>query len=145
MLITIILIALVICGGMLIVFNKYHESFVGTMFMVLGAVSLAFAVGLIASEQIGAENNYQKTMDFDCHENHCKVMFQIDIYTNNKNEIDRLELAESIEETVSDFMIGLGFSRTMSKPIPNVSDMSIYRISMRFEGVIGKDALVYPH
>ena len=62
MLITIILIALVICGGMLIVFNKYHESFVGTMFMVLGAVSLAFAVGLIASEQIGAENNYQKTM-----------------------------------------------------------------------------------
>ena len=88
---------------------------------------------------------YQQTMDFDCHENHCKVMFQIDIYTNNKNEIDRLELAESIEETVSDFMIGLGFSRTMSKPIPNVSDMSIYRISMRFEGVIGKDALVYPH
>ena len=71
---------------------------------------------------------YQQTMDFDCHENHCKVMFQIDIYTNNKNEIDRLELAESIEETVSDFMIGLGFSRTMSKPIPNVSDMSIYRI-----------------
>ena len=62
MLITIILIALVICGGMLIAFNKYHESFVGTMFMVLGAVSLAFAVGLIASEQICAENNYQKTM-----------------------------------------------------------------------------------
>ena len=62
MLITIILIALVICGGMLIAFNKYHESFAGTMFMVLGAVSLAFAVGLIASEQICAENNYQKTM-----------------------------------------------------------------------------------
>ena len=62
MLITIILIALVICGGMLIAFNKYHESFVGAMFMVLGAVSLTFAVGLIASEQICAENNYQKTM-----------------------------------------------------------------------------------
>lgn len=87
---------------------------------------------------------YQKTMDFDCHENHVKVMFQIDIYTNNKNKIDRRKLAESIEETVSDFMIGLGFSRTMSKPIPNVSDMSIYRISMRFEGVIDKNGLVYP-
>lgn len=86
--------------------------------------------------------NYQKTIDA-CHENHVKVMFQIDIYTNNKNELDKLELAESIEETVSDFMIGLGFNRTMSEPIPNVSDMSIYRISMRFEGVIGKDALVY--
>ena len=62
MLITIILIALLICGGMLIAFNEYHESFVGTMFVALGAVSLVFAVAFIASEQIRAENNYQKTM-----------------------------------------------------------------------------------
>ena len=62
MLITIILIALVICGGMLIAFNEYRESFVGTMFVALGAVGLVFAVGFIAGEQIRAENDYQKTM-----------------------------------------------------------------------------------
>ena len=121
------------------------KKFLLIAFLLSGA--MAFAADDLSKQATAfySDNNYQKTMDFDCHENHCKVMFQIDIYTNNKNEIDRLELAESIEETVSDFMIGLGFSRTMSKPIPNVSDMSIYRISMRFEGVIGKDALVYPH
>lgn len=87
--------------------------------------------------------NYKKTMDCDCRENHVKVMFQIDIYSNAPEEADRIDTAEKIACEVSDFMIGLGFSRTLCEPIPNVSDMSIYRISMRFEGVIGKDALVY--
>lgn len=62
MLITIILMAMVICGGMLIIFNKYHESFVGIMLMICGGVALVFALTLIASEQIPAENEYQKAM-----------------------------------------------------------------------------------
>ena len=70
-------------------------------------------------------------------------MFQADIYSNEPKEADRIELAENIRNEVSDFMLGLGFVRTMCEPIPNVMDMSIYRISMRFEGIIGKDALVY--
>lgn len=87
--------------------------------------------------------NYQKTIDCDSHENHVKETYQIDVYTNDKKELDRIELAENIVEEISDFMLGLGFNRTFCQPVPNVNDMSIYRISMRFEGVIGKDALVY--
>lgn len=86
--------------------------------------------------------NYQRTMDA-CHENHVKVMYQVDIYTNDQDELDRIQLADSISHDISDFMIGLGFNRTMCQPVPNVANMSIYRISMRFEGVIGKDAIVY--
>ena len=62
MLITIILMAMIICGGMLIIFNKYHESLVGTMLMICGGIALVFALALIASEQISAENEYQKAM-----------------------------------------------------------------------------------
>lgn len=86
--------------------------------------------------------NYQRTMDA-CHENHVKVMYQIDIYTNDKKELDRMQLADNISYDISDFMIGLGFNRTLCQPIPNVADMSIYRITMRFEGVIGRDGFVY--
>ncbi|MCM1276059.1 MAG: hypothetical protein NC299_11970 [Lachnospiraceae bacterium] len=87
--------------------------------------------------------NYKWSIDSSSLENHVKVMFQIDIYTNDKDELERMELAESIRDETSDFMLGLGFNRTMCEPIPNVQDLSIYRISMRFEGVIGRDAIVY--
>lgn len=87
--------------------------------------------------------NYKRTMDCDSRENHVKVMYQIDVYSNDTDEADRIDTAEKIAEAVSDFMLELGFSRTMCEPIPNVNDMSIFRISTRFEGVIGKDALVY--
>lgn len=87
--------------------------------------------------------NYQRTIDSDSLENHVKVMYQIDVYTNDKKELDRMDSAENITAEISDFMLGLGFNRTLCQPIPNVNDMSIYRISMRFEGVIGRDALVY--
>lgn len=87
--------------------------------------------------------NYQRTIDCDSHENHVKVMLQIDVYTNDKKESDRMDLAEKISAEISDFMLGLGFNRTLCQPIPNVNDMSIFRVSMRFEGVIGKDTFVY--
>lgn len=87
--------------------------------------------------------NYLRTIDSDSHENHVKVMFQVDVYTNNKDEASKIELAENIRDTVSDFFLDLGFNRTLCEPIPNVQDLAIYRISMRFEGVIGKDTFVY--
>ena len=87
--------------------------------------------------------NYQRTIDCDSHENHVKVMLQIDVYTNDKKELDKMDLAEDIAADISDFMLGLGFNRTLCQPVPNVNDMSIYRISMRFEGIIGRDTFVY--
>ena len=70
-------------------------------------------------------------------------MFQVDIYSNEPKEADRIVLAENIRNEISDFMLDIGFIRTLCEPIPNVMDMSIYRISMRFEGIIGADSLVY--
>lgn len=86
---------------------------------------------------------YKRTIDCDSRENHVKVMFQVDIYSNEPKEADRIVLAENIRNEISDFMLDIGFIRTLCEPIPNVMDMSIYRISMRFEGIIGKDSLVY--
>lgn len=83
---------------------------------------------------------YQRTRDA-CLENHVSVMFQMDIYTNDKDNKKRQ--AEEIRDTVSDLMQSIGFNRTMCEPTPNLADMSIYRITMRFTGIIGKDRVVY--
>lgn len=85
--------------------------------------------------------NYQRTIDCDSKENHVKVMYQIDVYTNGKT--DKIQRARAISADISDYLLSLGFNRTMCQPIPNVSDMSIYRISMRFEGVISSNGIVY--
>ena len=62
MLITIILMAMAICGIMMLIFSKYHDNFVGFMFMFFGSFGLFICLGGIASEQIPAENEYQKAM-----------------------------------------------------------------------------------
>lgn len=83
---------------------------------------------------------YQRTRDA-CLENHVIVMFQMDIYTNDKDNKERQ--AQEIRNAVSDLMVSKGFNRTMCEPTPNLADMSIYRITMRFTGIIGKDRFVY--
>ncbi len=83
---------------------------------------------------------YQRTRD-SCLENHVSVMIQMDIYTNDKN--NKEQQAQEIRNTVSDLMQSIGFNRTMCEPTPNLADMSIYRITMRFTGIIGKDRIVY--
>ncbi len=84
--------------------------------------------------------NYQKTRD-SCMENHVQNMYQVDIYTNGKKTKE--DEAWSIAEAVYDLMLSKGFNCTMCEPTPNLADMSIYRITMRFEGVIGRNGLVY--
>ena len=83
---------------------------------------------------------YQRTRDA-CLENHVSVMFEINIYTNGKD--DKEQQAAEIRDMISDLMMSIGFARISCEPTPNLEDMSIYRITMRFTAVIGKDGLVY--
>lgn len=100
------------------------------------APSVIPAVSIVQKRNV----TYQRTRDA-CLENHVSVMFQMDIYTNDKDNKKRQ--AEEIRDTVSDLMQSIGFNRTMCEPTPNLADMSIYRITMRFTGIIGKDRVVY--
>lgn len=84
--------------------------------------------------------NYTRTRDADP-ENHVSVMYEINIYTNG--ETDKEQTAQKIRNYISDLMLSKGFNRTVCEPIDNISNMSIYRIVMRFTGIIGKDNFVY--
>lgn len=61
------------------------------------------------------------------------LMYEVNIFSNligyKKSE------AQSIRETVDEVFRGLGFTRMMNEPTPNLQDASIYRIFLRYRGV----------
>lgn len=81
-----------------------------------------------------------KTRDANI-ENHANVMFQIDIFTNSQT--DKQQQAEDIRNTINDLMQSIGFQRTFCQPVPNLEDRTIYRITMRFSAIVGRDRIVY--
>lgn len=89
------------------------------------------------------ENNipYEKTIDSGTKENHIKVTYSFEIYTNDKS--NKQSQAEKIRDIIDNQMMSWGFLRKLCKPIPNLEDMTIYRINMRYEGVISREGYVY--
>lgn len=94
------------------------------------------------AESIVQKNNavYQRTRDLQM-ENHINVLLEMNIYTNDVNTKE--EQAWEIATVTADLMQSIGFNRTVCEPVPNLVDMSIYRITMRFTGIVGKDRIVY--
>ena len=76
------------------------------------------------------------TIDSGSNENCVDVMFEVNVYSNNKNK--KKTECKKISAFVSDKMVELGFARTMLNPIPNI-DNSIYRIVARYVGKVDKN------
>lgn len=70
-------------------------------------------------------------------ENFAEVMYEVNVWSNktfgNKAE------AKEIAKVVDDAMKGLGFTRRMLNPIPNLEDATIYRLVARYRAVVGYD------
>lgn len=84
---------------------------------------------------------HAKTQTTERLENHVKLMFQCEIYSNRQN--GRKAQAREIAAFVDEVMQEAGFIRTFGQPVPNVADMTIYRYTMRFEGIADADGRIY--
>lgn len=71
-------------------------------------------------------------------ENHARVTYTVNVYTNNKT--GKKMLAKKIADTVDGLFIGWKFTRSMMAKTPNI-DNSIYRITMRYTAVVAKPIL----
>lgn len=80
---------------------------------------------------------YSKTQTNDDIENHVDVVYEINVYTNDKN--GKKSRCKKIISTVDTKMKNLGFRRIMLSPIPNVNDPTIYRIIARYEAIVSKE------
>lgn len=84
---------------------------------------------------------YTRTQTSDGIENHAKVMFETDIYSNKKS--GKKSECKAIAAIIDEVMATLGFNRIMLQPIPNMDDATIYRMVGRYEGVVSKDKTIY--
>lgn len=74
-------------------------------------------------------------------ENASNLMYTVNVYSNLAKS--KKTQAKKIRNFVSDEFDKIGMVRTFCQPIENLSDTSIYRITMRFECKVDTDELIY--
>lgn len=84
---------------------------------------------------------YAPSQTAECRENHARLMYQCEVYSNRQS--GKKAQAREIAAFVDRKMQELGFIRTFGQPVPNVADMTIYRYTTRYSGIIGRDNIVY--
>lgn len=72
------------------------------------------------------------------YENHVAVMYEINVYSNKLN--GKKQECKAVMTCADEAMLRLGFSRTMLSAVPNLADATIYRMTARYQGIIGTDA-----
>ena len=74
-------------------------------------------------------------------ENFANVMYQVDVYSNLNR--GKKAQAREILAMIDVLMAVNGFTRTFMNPVQNMNDPTIYRITARYEAVVGKDKVIY--
>ena len=85
--------------------------------------------------------SYQPTEDSGSSENHVSVMYEVNIYSNKAS--GKKSECKAIAAIIDEQMMALGFARTMLQPIPNMEDVSVYRMVGRYSAIISKDKVIY--
>lgn len=74
-------------------------------------------------------------------ENFADVMYQVDVYSNLNR--GKKAQARTIMAMIDVLMNVNGFTRTFMNPVQNMNDPTIYRITARYQAVVGKDKIIY--
>lgn len=84
---------------------------------------------------------YDKTQSSDSRENHADITYEVNIYSNKTS--GKKSECKAIASLIDNEFATLGFSRTMLQPILNVDDVTIYRMTGRYRGVVSKDLKIF--
>jgi hypothetical protein len=84
---------------------------------------------------------YTESQTSSENENHAVLMYEVNVYSNKKNE--KKSECKAIANLIDEQMAALGFTRMMLNPIPNIDDNTIYRMTGRYRAVISKDKTIY--
>lgn len=78
-------------------------------------------------------------------ENYSHLMYEVNVYSNRQDTQygTKRQEAKQFNNIVSEAFAELGFVRTMSGPVPNLADGTIYRITSRYEGVSNQTGTIY--
>lgn len=73
-------------------------------------------------------------------ENFATVMYSANAYSNKSG--GKKAQAKAIIKIIDEQMLGMGFTRSFMRPIPN-ADTSIYRITAQYTAVVSKEKTLY--
>lgn len=79
------------------------------------------------------DNSVYQRMSVGNIQNAVLLNYEINVFSNKVGE--REEEARQIMYEADSVMLELGFTRTMTSPVPNFADATIYRLTARYEGV----------
>ena len=78
----------------------------------------------------------ERTRDLSGVEHYARVMYEINVYTNDAN--GKKAKAKAISNEIDSVMADLLFTRTFRGQTPNI-DRTIYRITLRYVAVVSED------
>lgn len=82
---------------------------------------------------------YSLTSD-DCNiENHAQKEYEVNIYTQKPNKKSK---ADAIANIIDNMMSRYGFTRVSKNAIQDTNE-TIYRIILRYDGIVSKEHIVY--
>lgn len=117
------------------VWEKYPEAFVSGEYV--NAPPSFPAVSIVEMDNLP----YEQTQSTENIENHASVTYEVNVYSNlvkgKKTE------CKDIVALIDDVMAGLGFTRIMLNPVPDMNDATIYRMVARYRAVVSKDEVIY--
>lgn len=90
-----------------------------------------------------ADNRVYEKQRTDYIENAAKLLYEVNIYSNKLGY--KKSEAQEILNIVDQEMAGMGFTRTMASPASNLQDATIFRMIVRYEGVVDKEYRIYTH
>lgn len=94
---------------------------------------------VIIEEQFN--NTYQPTYDSSLLENHTKVIYLINIYSNLTR--GKKKQVQNIADIINKELLKLNFKRVNYQSLSNHSGATVHRVVMRYEAIIGKDFKIY--
>ena len=86
-------------------------------------------------------NNTEYQQTFDGKERHSRIVYEVNVYSNK--EYGRKTECRNILKIVDAEMSKLGFSRINMQSIPNVLDVTVYRMWALYEALVDENNVIY--
>ena len=84
---------------------------------------------------------WRKGRDQSNMENFNDVGYLVEIYSNK--EPGKKAEAKALADIVDSVMADLNMTRVLRYPTPNLADASVYRITIRYRGIVSSDGKIY--
>lgn len=92
---------------------------------------------------LSVEDNFvhSATSDSGSIENHAEIMVEVNAYSNKVT--GKKQECKTLMAIADNVLMGLGLTRTFLRPVPNLEDATICRLTARYVGIVDKEHNIY--